>query len=69
MIHDEFRIGLEFWIGHKKFRCTDVGSRTVIVIRPTLFDDSWDNGPPYACEELVLDEYDLPACRLTEDSE
>ena len=25
-------------------------------------DPSWLNGPPYAVEELVFDEYDLPGC-------
>jgi hypothetical protein len=29
-------------------------------------DPSWLNGPPYAVEEVVFDEYDLPACFKTE---
>ena len=29
----DFRIGLEFYCGDKKWRCTDVGSRVVIAIR------------------------------------
>jgi hypothetical protein len=33
MEHGEFYIGLEFWCGDVQWRCTDVGSRTVIAIR------------------------------------
>lgn len=29
-------------------------------------DPSWLNGPPYAVEEVVFDEHDLPACFKTE---
>jgi hypothetical protein len=29
-------------------------------------DPSWLNGPPYAVEEVVFYEYDLPACFRTE---
>ena len=29
-------------------------------------DPSWFNGPPYAVCETVFDEYDIPACTLTE---
>ncbi len=32
MKHSEFRIGLEFWCGGKRWRCTDVGTRVVTVI-------------------------------------
>src|SRR5450432_2007863 len=32
MKHSEFRIGLEFWCGGKRWRCTDVGTRIVAVI-------------------------------------
>lgn len=32
MKHNEFHIGLEFWCCGKRWRCTDVGSRTVIAI-------------------------------------
>jgi hypothetical protein len=30
MKHEEFRIGLEFWCGGRRWRCTDVGTRTVV---------------------------------------
>jgi len=32
MEHCEFHIGLEFWSGGKKWRCTDVGTRVVAAI-------------------------------------
>ena len=32
MTRDEFRIGLEFWCGGKRWRCTDIGSRVVVAI-------------------------------------
>jgi hypothetical protein len=31
--HCEFHIGLEFWCGERRFRCTDIGSRVVTAIR------------------------------------
>lgn len=32
MQHTEFFIGLEFWCGDKRWRCTDVGTRVVVAI-------------------------------------
>jgi hypothetical protein len=32
MKHDDFKIGVEFWCGDKRWRCTDVGSRVVVAI-------------------------------------
>jgi hypothetical protein len=32
MKHEEFRIGVEFWCGGRRWRCTDVGSRVVAAI-------------------------------------
>ena len=32
MTHEEFHIGLEFWCGGKRWRCTDVGSRVIVAI-------------------------------------
>ncbi len=60
----EFSIGLDFWCGNKKWRCTDVGSRVVTAICISDHDDdpSWFNGPPYACSETVFDEYDQDGC-------
>lgn len=33
MEHDEFRIGLEFWMSGSQWRCTDVGTRVIVAIR------------------------------------
>ena len=33
MEHGEFKIGVEFWCGGRRWRCTDVGSRVVVAIR------------------------------------
>ena len=30
MKHEQFRIGMEFWCGGRRWRCTDVGTRTVV---------------------------------------
>jgi len=32
MNHSDFRIGLEFWCGDKRWRCTDVGTRVITAI-------------------------------------
>lgn len=32
MEHSDFKIGLEFWCGEKRWRCTDVGTRVVVAI-------------------------------------
>ena len=33
MKHEEFQIGMEFWCGNYRWRCTDIGTRTIIGIR------------------------------------
>ena len=32
MEHEEFRVGMEFWCGGRRWRCTDIGTRTVVAI-------------------------------------
>jgi hypothetical protein len=32
MRHGDFRIGMEFWCGGRRWRCTDVGTRVVVAI-------------------------------------
>jgi hypothetical protein len=32
MQHSDFSIGLEFWCGEKRWRCTDVGTRVIVAI-------------------------------------
>ncbi|MGF6301293.1 MULTISPECIES: hypothetical protein [Paraburkholderia] len=68
MKHPDFHIGLEF-LGSAGFRwrCTDVGARTILAIRLDRDDPNWYRGPPYVAEEVVFDEHDLTSCHLTED--
>jgi len=68
MQHQAFQIGLEFECGGRRWRCTDLGTRTVIAIPLEYPDDpNWYNGPPYAVAETVFDEYDLESCKPVED--
>lgn len=70
---DEFEIGADFFMSGHRWRCTDIGTRTVaaILLAPEWGagpDVDWRAGPPYALSEEVLDEYDLPACSRDTDS-
>ncbi len=67
MEHREFHIGLEFYMGEVKWRCTDIGTRTICAIKLDKEDASWYNGPPYSVAEYCLDEYDIEGCSLTEE--
>ncbi len=56
-------IGTEFSTATGRWRCTDLGGRTVIAIRLDRQDDtSWYHGPPYAVAETVFDEDDFDGC-------
>ena len=66
MKHEDFKIGLEFRLSGKRWRCTDVGQRVVVAIYIENREEHWFTGPPYAVQEWVLDEYDLPACSSEE---
>lgn len=64
MKHEEFKIGTEFFCGVRLWRCTDVGTRVITAIHLTASKHpSWFNGPPYAVDEMVFDENDLPGCK------
>jgi len=65
MNHGDFRIGLEFWMGDHRWRCTDIGTRTVCAIKLDAPDEGWYRGPPYAVAEYCLDEDDLEVCSLS----
>lgn len=70
MKHADFKIGLEFTtdLGERRWRCTDVGTRTIACIRLVPGQDkSWYNGPPYAVLEQVFDEYDFDGCEVAPD--
>jgi len=60
---DEFVIGKTFWFCGHRWRCTDIGTRTVAAIKLDRDDDpSWYDGPPYVVAETVFDEDDIPDC-------
>jgi len=59
----DFQIGCEFLTTAGRWRCTDIGKRTIAAIRLDHDDDpSWYSGPPYAVVETVFDEYDFEGC-------
>jgi hypothetical protein len=63
MKHSDFYIGCEFLTGSGRWRCTDVGKRTIAAIRLDYDNDpSWYNGPPYAIVEDVFDEFSIEGC-------
>ena len=65
MKHADFRIGCEFLTGSGRWRCTDVGKRTISAIRLDHDDDPrWYNGPPYAVVEDVFDEEGIKDCEV-----
>lgn len=63
----DFSIGLEF-LGPAglRWRCTDVGSRTILAIQLDQDDPRWYEGPPYIAKEVVFDEQEIEHCHLTE---
>lgn len=63
--HADFRIGLEFFTEAGRWRCTDVGSRTICAIKLDEHPLDWYNGPPYAVAEFVFDENDFGALYRT----
>src|SRR5215213_10056599 len=58
MKHSDFKIGSEFLTETGRWRCTDIGKRTIAAIKLN-HDPAWYNGPPYAVLEQIFDEYDL----------
>jgi hypothetical protein len=61
--HMDFQLGCEFLTAAGRWRCTDIGKRTIAAIRLNHDDDlSWYSGPPYAVVETVFDEYDFEGC-------
>lgn len=62
---DDFQIGMTFTTaqGERRWRCTDVGTRTIVAIALEHDEDpSWYNGPPYAVVEHVFDEDGMEDC-------
>jgi hypothetical protein len=57
MNHSDFYIGLEFrGTAGIRYRCTDVGTRTILAIQLNDRNPDWYQGPPYITEEIVFDE-------------
>lgn len=68
---DEFEIGLEFMTcTGQRWRCTDVGQRTILAIElPPDLDEAWCSGPPYVLSEVCFDEIEIEqAHRSLEDA-
>ncbi len=64
MTKAEFHIGIEFYTGSGKWRCTDVGTRVVVAIKLDQDDPRNYSGPPYSIAEDVFDEFDMGGCSL-----
>jgi len=59
----DFNIGLEFLSSAGvRYRCTDVGKRTVVAIPLHHDDPIWYHGPPYIVKEVVFDEAEIAVC-------
>lgn len=64
MDHLDFDIGTEFYCGGARWRCTDIGTRTIAAIKLDKDDPSWYSGPPYAVAESVFDEDSIKGCSV-----
>jgi len=63
MKHYEFSIGMEFMSsGGLRYRCTDIGTRTIMAISLEVTDPKLLEGPPYMQDEIVFDEIDMARC-------
>ncbi|MBD8088468.1 hypothetical protein IFT48_00490 [Pseudomonas fluorescens] len=62
----QFYIGLVFNSGGGfEYRCTDVGTRTVLAVLLSGIDPVFVEGPPYIQTEEVFSEHSLKRCFLT----
>lgn len=67
MKHADFYIGLEFLASAGfRWRCTDLGARTILAIHLDRDDPNWYQGPPYIAKEVVFDEHEIERCHPTE---
>jgi hypothetical protein len=63
MKHSDFSIGCEFLTATGRWRCTDVGTRTIAAIKLEYDGDPGAyNGPPYGIVEHVFDEDGIEGC-------
>ena len=58
--HSDLHVGMEFWTEAGRWRCTDVGSRTICAIKLEGDPRNWV-GPTYSVAECVFDEDDFGA--------
>ena len=61
MQRTDVKIGDMFRCDGKRWKVTDIGTRTVIAIP---IREDWMEGPPYTQAEIVFDEEDLTACEV-----
>jgi hypothetical protein len=68
MKYSDFYIGREFFgTAGFRWRCTDVGTRTILAIQLDHDNPNWYQGPPYIAKETVFDESEIMRCHLTLD--
>lgn len=61
--HSDFWVGREFLTPTGRWRCTDVGTRTIAAITLDMdHDPSWYAGPPYGVAEFLFDEDGIEGC-------
>jgi len=66
MKHADFYIGMEFVSSAgARWRCTDVGRRTILAIRLDRDNPDWYQGPPYIADEVAFDELEIQCCHIT----
>jgi hypothetical protein len=65
--HSGFHLGLGFVAAAGlRWRCTDVGTRTVVATPLDHDDPIRYQGPPYIAREVVFDEAEMAGCYLSE---
>jgi len=58
--HSDFRIGTEFYTEAGLWRCTDIGTRTIVAVKVEDGYPSPEHHPPFSdAVEMVFDEYDF----------
>jgi hypothetical protein len=68
MYISDFKIGEDFLCGDNKWKCTDIGTRTITAINvDASLHPSWLVGPPYVLNEASFDEESQKTCTMTVD--
>jgi len=58
----EFKIGEWFFTGSGEWKCTDIGTRTVVAIKKEDLERAVLKNPPFDVCESVFDEYGQQDC-------